>query len=188
MDVANNDPQLRHLDRIVAAMPSGYTHLTTQKAFYVAISRARDTAELVTDDAKRLADRLERVTDDRVAVLDAAKKYVVLGIEIGGEPSLERGDSRARATHDAMDRDREGEREPEREREAGHGIEHGTDRELDRKSPDQTARQDREAPDSSGRARETERGYSRSRESERRTGREIAPEPKPKSVDMDFGL
>ena len=65
-----DDPQLRHMDRawaatvhsfqgrtvdrIVAAMPAGNPNLTNQRAFYVAISRARDHAELVTDDARNL--------------------------------------------------------------------------------------------------------------------------------------
>ena len=97
--LAEGDPQLRHLDHgwastvhafqgrtvdnIIAAMEAGHPHLTTQKAFYVAISRARDGAELVTDDAKQLADHLEKATGERVSALDAAKKYVTLGIEIG---------------------------------------------------------------------------------------------------------
>ena len=34
------------MDRIIAAMPSGHLHLTMQKSFYVAISRARERAEL----------------------------------------------------------------------------------------------------------------------------------------------
>ena len=185
MELANNDARLRHMDRgwastvhafqgrtvdrIIAAMPSGHPHLTTQKSFYAAISRARDRAELVTDDARRLADRLEKVTGERVAALDAAKKYVVLGVEVGGEPSRERGDGRA-AMRDAMDGGHEGAREPERE------------------SSDRAARQNRKAPDSSPRARETERGHGRSRESERRTGREIAPEPQHKVVEMDLDL
>lgn len=32
-------------------MPTGNPELTNQRAFYVAIGRARDAAELVTDDA-----------------------------------------------------------------------------------------------------------------------------------------
>ena len=71
-----DDPQLRHMDRgwastvhsfqgktvdhIVAAMPAGNPNLTNQKAFYVSISRARDHAELVTDDARKLSEQLER--------------------------------------------------------------------------------------------------------------------------------
>ena len=86
--------QGRTVDNIIAAMESSHPHLTTRKAFYVAISRARDGAELVTDDAKQLADHLEKATGERVSALDAAKKYVTLGIEIGEEKTLEPGKDR----------------------------------------------------------------------------------------------
>ena len=81
--------QGRTVDNIIAAMESSHPHLTTRKAFYVAISRSREGAELVTDDAKQLADHLEKATGERVSALDAAKKYVTLGIEIGEEKTLE---------------------------------------------------------------------------------------------------
>ena len=42
-------------------MVENYPHLTTQKSFYVEISRARDRAELVTDDAKALREQLGAV-------------------------------------------------------------------------------------------------------------------------------
>ena len=74
------DPQLRHLDRawastvhayqgrtvdnVIAALQANHPQLTTAKAFYVEISRARDRAELVTDDAQALKDRLEAVTGE----------------------------------------------------------------------------------------------------------------------------
>ena len=64
------DPQLRHIDRawastvhafqgrtvdtVIAAMEANHPNLTNQKTLYVEISRARDRAELVTDDAKVL--------------------------------------------------------------------------------------------------------------------------------------
>ena len=99
--LVEKDPQLRHLDRawastvhafqgravdgIVAAMPTGNPNLTNQRAFYVAISRARDSAELVTDDAWKLSDQLERGTGERVAALDGAAKEIayeaVFGVE-----------------------------------------------------------------------------------------------------------
>jgi ATP-dependent exoDNAse (exonuclease V) alpha subunit len=44
------------VDRIVVAM-GGNEYLANQKAFYVAISRAKDEAILVTDNAQRLAER-----------------------------------------------------------------------------------------------------------------------------------
>ena len=200
MNLANNDPQLRHLDRawastvhafqgrtvdrIIAAMPSGHAHLTTQKAFYVAISRARDSAELVTDDARRLADRLEKATGERVAALDAAKKYVVLGIEIGGERSLEQGDSRAREGRDVLEQIRE----PDRNGERGQRAEPEPGHERDRKSPDRTEEWKRAGRASDRRGPGIERGGDRSHEPQRDPGHEKTQEPNRKSVDMDFGL
>jgi len=63
--------QGRTVDRIIAAMPAGNRELVNRKSFYVAISRARDAAELVTDDPERLADQLQRATGERVTALDA---------------------------------------------------------------------------------------------------------------------
>ena len=73
------------MDNIIAAMESGHPHLTTQKAFYVAVSRAREGVELVINDAKRLVDHLEEVTGERVSALDAAERQVALGIQFGEE-------------------------------------------------------------------------------------------------------
>ena len=72
------DPQLRHIDRvfaatthafqgrtvdrILAAMPTGNAQWINQSALYVAISRARDTAELITDDGHKLAGQLQRAS------------------------------------------------------------------------------------------------------------------------------
>ena len=42
---------------------------TTQKSFYVEISRARDRAELVTDNAAGLRTQLQAVTGERIAAL-----------------------------------------------------------------------------------------------------------------------
>ena len=81
-----NDPQLRHLDRawastvhafqgrtvdnVIAAMEAKHPNLTTQKSFYVEISRARYWAELVTDDAAALKEQLEAVTGERISALE----------------------------------------------------------------------------------------------------------------------
>ena len=51
-------------------MEARHPHLTTQKSFYVEISRARDRAELVTDDAKELRAQLEAATGERIAALE----------------------------------------------------------------------------------------------------------------------
>ena len=78
LDMTSGDPQLRHIDRawastvhafqgrtvdtVIAAMEANHPNLTNQKTLYVEISRARDRAELVTDDAKVLRERLEAAT------------------------------------------------------------------------------------------------------------------------------
>ena len=55
---------------VLAAREANHPHLTTQKSFYVEISRARHQVELITDDRKALADHLEAVTGERVAALE----------------------------------------------------------------------------------------------------------------------
>ena len=86
LELGSNDPQLRHLDHawastvhafqgrtvdaVIAAMEARHPHLTTQKSFYVEISRARDRAELVTDDAAELRTQLQAVTGERIAALE----------------------------------------------------------------------------------------------------------------------
>ena len=86
LELGTSDPQLRHLDHawastvhafqgrtvdnVIAAMEARHPHLTTQKSFYVEISRARDRAELVTDDATELRAQLETATGERIAALE----------------------------------------------------------------------------------------------------------------------
>ena len=62
--------QGRTVDNVIAAMEARHPHLTTQKSFYVEISRARDRAELVTDDAAELRVQLQAVTGERIAALE----------------------------------------------------------------------------------------------------------------------
>ena len=87
LDMKAGNPQLRHIDRawastvhafqgrtvdtVIAAMEANHPNLTNQKTLYVEISRARDRAELVTDDAKALRERLEAATGERIAALEA---------------------------------------------------------------------------------------------------------------------
>ena len=89
LDLTPGDPQLRHIDRawastvhafqgrtvdtVIAAMEANHPHLTTQKSFYVEISRARDRAELVTDDRAALKEQLEAATGERIAALEAVE-------------------------------------------------------------------------------------------------------------------
>ncbi len=61
----------RTVDTVIAAMEANHPDLTNQKTLYVEISRARDRAELVTDDARALRERLEAATGERIAALEA---------------------------------------------------------------------------------------------------------------------
>ena len=97
------DPQLRHLDHawastvhayqgrtvdnVIAALQANHPQLTTAKAFYVEISRARDRAELVTDDAQALKERLEAVTGERVSALEGIGESVQPEREHDGKAS-----------------------------------------------------------------------------------------------------
>ncbi len=92
LDLSKGDAQLRHLDHawastvhafqgrtvdnVIAAMEANHPHLTTAKSFYVEISRARDRAELVTDDAAALKERLEAVTGERISALEGIGESV----------------------------------------------------------------------------------------------------------------
>ena len=116
LDMNAGDPQLRHIDRawastvhafqgrtvnnVIAAIEANYPNLTNQKMLYVEISRARDRAELVTDDRVGLKEQLEALTGDRIAALEAvgdekakapeAVKTGGMDAEIGGERSAGR--------------------------------------------------------------------------------------------------
>ncbi|MYF69679.1 MAG: hypothetical protein F4181_06760 [Proteobacteria bacterium] len=86
LTLRRGDSQLRHLDHawastvhafqgrtvdnVIAVMESRHPHLSTQKSFYVEISRARNRADLVTDDAEALREHLETATGERVAALE----------------------------------------------------------------------------------------------------------------------
>ena len=135
------DPQLRHLDyawastvhayqgrtvdNVIAALQANHPQLTTAKAFYVEISRARDRAELVTDDAQALKERLEAVTGERISALEGIGESVQPEREREHEkegktsPSLERPSPEAstppppdREIEPSISRDRAPEPEP----------------------------------------------------------------------------
>ena len=116
LDMNAGDPQLRHIDRawastvhafqgrtvdtVIAAIEANHPSLTNQKMLYVEISRARDRAELVTDDKAALKEQLEALTGERIAALEAlgegkwkapeAAKVGGMDVEIGGERSAGR--------------------------------------------------------------------------------------------------
>ncbi len=131
------DPQLRHLDHawastvhafqgrtvdnVIAAMEANHPRLTTAKSFYVEISRARDRAELVTDDAQALRERLESVTGERISALEGIGEAVQREREKDDKASPERErrtpessapPSLERETEPGTSRDRVSEPEP----------------------------------------------------------------------------
>ena len=131
LDLAPGDPQLRHLDRawastvhafqgrtvdtVIAAMEANHPHLTTQKSFYVEISRARDRAELVTDDKAVLKEQLEAATGDRIAALEAVEPDKAKG----RDEELDGSRSADREIRESVSRDRDRSSGPELEPERG---------------------------------------------------------------------
>ena len=84
-------------------MKANHPHLTTQKSFYVETSRARDRAELVTDDAKALREQLEAVTGERISALEAVELEQATGREAG----LDGGRSPGRESDASESRERD---------------------------------------------------------------------------------
>ncbi len=113
LELGRGDPQLRHLDHawastvhafqgrtvdnVIAAMEARHPHLTTQKSFYVEISRARERAELVTDDAAELRAQLQAVTGERIAALEGIGEMPVAGPEQAPETGGVRGKASGKA-------------------------------------------------------------------------------------------
>ena len=198
--LADGDPQLRHLDRawaatvhafqgrtvdrIIAAMPADHPRLTTQQAFYVAISRARDRAELVTDDARKLAEQLEKATGERVAALDGVALQAAHETVFGVGDRAKRGPDHARQAPEATERGHDAGHDVPWE--YGHGPvdRHETGRERDGNLPEPGAGRHEGGRDS-GRA-----GHWRGRSHEpgREAAAEKSMEPTQKSIDLDLGL
>ena len=130
LDLAPGDPQLRHVDRawastvhafqgrtvdiVIAAMEANHPHLTTQKSFYVEISRAHDRAELVTDNRAALKEQLEAATGERIAALEAVETDKAKG----RESSLEEGRGSGREHDTSAPRERDKARGMEQDRAA----------------------------------------------------------------------
>ena len=107
LELGRNDPQLRHLDHawastehafqgrtvdnVFAAMEANHPHLTSQKSFYVEISRARDRAELVTDDAGALREQLESATGERISALEGIGEAAEKALDRDKDAGLVRG-------------------------------------------------------------------------------------------------
>ena len=192
-----DDPQLRHMDRawaatvhsfqgrtvdhIVAAMPAGNPNLTNQRAFYVAISRARDHAELVTDDARKLSEQLERATGERISALDGVVKEAAHEAELGLEPPEERD-----AGHmDRMEREYEPELQPDA---WGREPLHDLDWEDDLKSPERSAGLDADGLEYWDTEPEPEPQEDRSRGPEPEPVQETTLDPEEKENDMDLEM
>ena len=138
LDMVPGDPQLRHVDRawastvhafqgrtvdnVIAAMEANHPNLTNQKTLYVEISRARDRAELVTDDAKALRERLEAATGERIAALEA------LGPEV---KSKEAGPEAGRGGRYAASTEKPPRENPASGADAGDGENPGAARDRD---------------------------------------------------------
>ena len=198
-----NDPQLRHLDRawastahafqgrtvdnVIAAIEANHPHLTTQRTFYVAISRARDRAELITDDAARLSQHLERATGEHVTALDAVKKYVTFEVVIGDEKQQEHAAGRDRRAQEAAHgRDVGREDTPTRdpEREPARKVEREATRESVERDDDRQERAHRQDDP----VRKGEREPEPSRTPERDPARQAEKDSKEKKVELDFEL
>ncbi len=181
LELGVNDPQLRHLDhawastvhafqgrtvdRVIAAMEAWHKHLTTQKSFYVEISRARDRAELVTDDAKALREQLEAVTGERIAALEA----------IGGMVREKPG----KAADGVRAEGRQPERQPEKSGDKAEDPSAKTAKDRQKPAPEGPSRPQRGAGDGIGKGRPAEKSP------------EKTPEPPSRGRgkgEMDLGL
>ena len=198
--LADGDPQLRHLDRawaatvhafqgrtvdrIIAAMPADHPNLMTQQAFYVAISRARDRAELVTDDARKVAEQLEIATGERVAALDGVALQAAHETGLRIMRGAERESDRARHAPGATERGHETGHEVPWEYGRGSGPRQDTGRDRDGNLPEPGAGRHEGGRDS-GR---TGHWRGRSHEPRREAAAEKPMEPAQKSVDLDLGM
>ena len=151
-----------------------------QKSLYVAISRARDRADLVTDDPKRLADQLERATGERIAALDAVAERPILEPGTQGELTLETRGERSWEAGDALDRGQEAERIEVGEALTGH--------ETGMKSPDRDEERTQESHDAGQLDQELADERSEDRGPESETGQEKTQEPVQEPLDLDLGL
>ena len=199
-----NDPQLRHVDRafaatvhafqgrtvdrIVAALPAGNPKLTDQRAFYVAISRARDTAQLVTDDAHKLAGQLERATGERLAALDATAKQAAWATVFERGAGHEREANHVARAPDTMDKGLEPDRRDGRVKGREHRIGRESGRDRDGKSAARSPDRERSRKEPAGKDAGLDNGGERQGKVARQSELEKAAEPKQKSRDFDLGM
>ena len=202
--LVGGDPRLRHLDRawaatvhafqgrtvdrIIAALPTGNPQLTDQRAFYVAVSRARDRAELVTDDAWKLADQLERATGERVTALEGVARKAAHERVFGAEPPRDRDGLALALAREAIDRDAEAGREARLDDGHGRQAGRGTGRERTERTRERGSGQERTPQDSGASGRGFHREDGPGGEPGRDAGRDRADDHQPRSVDMDLGI
>ena len=210
--LGQNDARLRHIDRafaatvyafqgrtvdrILAAMPAENPNLVNQRAFYVAISRARDAARLVTNDAWKLADKLERATGERLAALDATAKHAAWETVFGREADRDRAGDHAARAPGAMDRGGRDGHERGRDSSRGDGREGGrkhrpareTGMDRDGKPAGRIAGRARSGRESGRQGREIDHGPVGAGGSGRGPGHESDAEPKQKTPDFDLGM
>ena len=102
LSLGHDDPQLRHLDHawsatvhaaqgstadgVIAVLDSGMGALTDRSTFYVEISRARDSAVVLTDNCEQLVEVLEAHTGERATALEAAGAEVAPDAEVAAIP------------------------------------------------------------------------------------------------------
>ena len=89
-----------------------HPHLTTQKSFYVEISRARDRAELVTDDAAELRAQLQAATGERIAALEGIGEMKREAPDKAGEAARDRSVRPERGPGEGAGKAREGMKTP----------------------------------------------------------------------------
>ena len=102
------------MDTVIAAMEANHPNLTTQKTLYVEISRARDRAELVTDDKAALREQLEAATGERIAALEAVEPEKAKGRD--ADPEAGRSAEREGGASPSQERERTAEPEMEQAR------------------------------------------------------------------------
>jgi phage/plasmid primase-like uncharacterized protein len=86
LEINKSDPILNHIDygygytvyraqgkttdNVIAVLESYRPNLTTQKSFYVEISRARHDVTLIVDNKEKIIDKLEKTTGEKISILD----------------------------------------------------------------------------------------------------------------------
>ena len=175
------------MDNVIAAMEASHPHLTTQRTFYVAISRARDHAELVTDDAARLSQHLEKATGEHVTALDAVKKYVTFEVVIGDEKHQEHAAGRDRRAQEAAHG-----RDVAREDAPSHDPDPEPARKVDREATRESVERDDDRHQRAHRpgdpVRKGEREPEPSRAPEREPGHQAEKDTREKKIELDFEL